>query len=336
MFFLIIALIFYLLYQVRIILLPFILAILFAYLINPLIEDFVEDGINRLIALIFVFSLLILLIVTMSIIVVPAIIEELELLINRLPRYARDLEEIIIDLNRRYRQVNLPPVVTNLINRTIDRAEEVALILVERTSGVVIGLFSRLFSLIIAPIISFYILKDLDYFEDNLWSLIPQKDREGVERLLSRINKSIFGFFKGQLTVSLIVGLMGTAALYFLGVKFYLIIGLLFGVFNLIPYFGPIIGSLPGIIIASFSSLRLGLIVALVFFLIQQLESSIIAPKIMGDRVGLHPTIIIFALLAGGELLGIVGMLIAIPIAAVVKEFLIYLLFEVVIPVDNR
>ncbi len=106
--FLIIGLIFYILYQVRIILLPFILAILFAYLINPLIEDFVDDGVNRLVALIFVFSLLILLIVAMSIIVVPAIIEELEMLINRLPRYARDLEEVIIDLNRRYRQVNIP------------------------------------------------------------------------------------------------------------------------------------------------------------------------------------------------------------------------------------
>ncbi len=190
----------------------------------------------------------------------------------------------------------------------------------ERTSGIVIGLFSRLFSLIIAPIISFYILKDLNYLEDNLWSLISEENREGVERLLSRINKSIFGFFKGQLTVSLIVGLMGTITLYLLGVRFYLIIGILFGVFNLIPYFGPIIGSLPGIIIASFSSLKLGVIVAIAFFIIQQVESSIIAPKIMGDRVGLHPTIIIFALLAGGELLGIVGMLIAIPIAAVFKE----------------
>ncbi len=113
--FLIIGLIFYILYQVRIILLPFILAILFAYLINPLIEDFVDDGVNRLVALIFVFSLLILLIVAMSIIVVPAIIEELEMLINRLPRYARDLEEVIIDLNRRYRQVNIPPVVEDMI-----------------------------------------------------------------------------------------------------------------------------------------------------------------------------------------------------------------------------
>jgi predicted PurR-regulated permease PerM len=114
-----------------------------------------------------------------------------------------------------------------------------------------------------------------------------------------------------------------------LQVKFAFLIGVFAGLFNMIPYFGPLISSLPAILVALFTSSELAVKVVILFTVIQQVEGNIISPKIMGEEVGLHPIVIIFSLLAGGELLGILGMIIAIPTATIIKELFHYILVSV-------
>jgi sporulation integral membrane protein YtvI len=333
---LIICLAFYFFYHVRVILLPFILAILLAYLINPLVEELIDRGQPRIGALIFIFGLFITIFSFILITFLPAIIDELDVLAHRLPDYAMRLESLIDKVNIKYQRIDLPDTVTTILDKSINRLEENTLEFIQKTSGVLLGLLSRMFSLIMAPILAFYLLKDLEVIKEFLWSLIPKRRKKGIKVLLGRVDRSLFGFFKGQLLVSLLVAILSTIGLYLLNIKFYLIIGIIVGIFNIVPYFGPILGALPAVIIASFSSSKLVLMVVLLFFAIQQIEGGVIAPKIMGEEVGLHPIVIIFSLLAGGELLGIIGMLIAVPIAAIIKELLRYIIYELLISVDNR
>ncbi|MCK8828420.1 AI-2E family transporter [Natroniella acetigena] len=324
------------LYQVRVILLPFVLAILLAYLINPIINKLIDNNLPRLGALIFVFGVIGTVLGLSGAILVPALIEDLEILADKLPVYIQRLQEIIDTINRRYEQFNLPPTINLILIRVVDRVEELSLQFIERTSQTIIGLVSRMLSLLLAPVLSFYILKDLSSMRRVGWSLIPRNYRTGLQKLLERINLVLFCFLKGQLIVSLLVGVLAILGLYILEVKFALLLGVFAGVTNVIPYFGPFIGILPAVIVASFDSFQLVLWVIVLFFIIQQLEGNIISPKIMGDELGLHPVLIIFSLLAGGELFGVVGMLIAIPTVAIIKEVLNYLFYEILIAVDNR
>ncbi|GAB6139247.1 AI-2E family transporter [Halanaerobaculum tunisiense] len=306
-----------------------------AYVLNPIINKLVKQGMPRLGALIFVFGGLITLFIFLFVTVIPAIINELETLTNRLPFYITKLDQIINQVNRRYHQVDIPPALNTVLDRVMLRVKEFSLEFIERTTQVILDLLSRMFSLVMAPILAFYLLKDLEIITDYFWSVIPSRYQIEFNKLLTRIDHGLVGFFKGQLIVSMLVGVLSTVVLYWLRVKFSLLIGLLAGIFNVIPYFGPFFGALLAGVIAFDTSVRLGFRVVLLFFVIQQLEGNIISPKIMGEEVGLHPIIIIFSLLAGGELLGILGMLVAIPVAIIVKEVVHYLLVEVLTSVDN-
>lgn len=301
-----------------------------------MVEELIDRGQPRIGALIFIFGLFITIFSFILITFLPAIIDELDVLAHRLPDYAMRLESLIDKVNIKYQRIDLPDTVTTILDKSINRLEENTLEFIQKTSGVLLGLLSRMFSLIMAPILAFYLLKDLEVIKEFLWSLIPKRRKKGIKVLLGRVDRSLFGFFKGQLLVSLLVAILSTIGLYLLNIKFYLIIGIIVGIFNIVPYFGPILGALPAVIIASFSSSKLVLMVVLLFFAIQQIEGGVIAPKIMGEEVGLHPIVIIFSLLAGGELLGIIGMLIAVPIAAIIKELLRYIIYELLISVDNR
>ncbi len=334
--FLIILGIIYFLYYVRVILLPFVLAILLVYLINPLIEKLIEKGQPRLGALIFIFGILIALLSFTVVSILPTIVNELDSLSHNLPTYMEQIQIEADRLNQKYERIKLPPIVTTILDKSSKKFEEVTLKVIEQTSRAILGLLSRLFSLIMAPILAFYLLKDLVDIEELFWSLIPKDNRPGVRNLLTRIDKALFGFFKGQLIVSVLVGILSIIGLRILKIKFYLIIGIFVGIFNIVPYFGPVLGALPAVIIAGLSSTKSALLVSLLFLIIQQVEGSLLSPKIMSEEVGLHPVIVIFALLAGGELLGIIGMLLAVPVAAIIKEILYYTFYEVLISVDNR
>jgi len=180
---------------------------------------------------------------------------------------------------------------------------------------------SSLVYLVTIPVLTFYFMKDEEIIAHFIKEAIPKKSQPWVYPLARQLDLVLSGFIRGQLLVALFVGVSSGLALILLGVEFAILIGILAGITNIIPYLGPIIGGIPAAIIAFLDTPIKALWVIIAFVVIQQAESSVVSPRIVGHRVGLHPTIIILALLIGGSLWGFIGLLIAVPLAAIVNVF---------------
>jgi predicted PurR-regulated permease PerM len=173
---------------------------------------------------------------------------------------------------------------------------------------------------ILAPIIAFYLLVDLPHLRQVAESLVPERNRAEVQVVARRLNRAIGGFFRGQLVVALIVGTMVSIGLAILGLPFWLLVGMIAGIFNMIPLIGPYIGAIPGIVIA-LTTRDVGTAVWVVVIMVaaQQIDNHLITPNVMQRVVKLHPAAVMLALLAGGTIAGFLGLLLAVPTAAVLK-----------------
>jgi len=180
--------------------------------------------------------------------------------------------------------------------------------------------FHVLLVLVLAPFIAFYLLVDLPRVRAVMESLVPDGARDEVMHVCRRLNRAIGGFFRGQLAVAAIVGVLCSIGLLVIGLKFWFLVGMIAGLFNIVPLIGPWIGGIPGLIIAfSTGSPLQALGVVIVMAGVQQVDNHFITPQVMQRAVQLHPAAVILALLAGGTLGGFLGLLLAVPAAAVLK-----------------
>jgi len=182
-----------------------------------------------------------------------------------------------------------------------------------------INFFSKMFNFFVVPVLTFYMLKDSEHFKNQLILVIPKSNRKKILQLFKDIDNVFGKYIRGQIFISSIVGIMTTIVLVLIKVKYPLILGIFAGVSNIIPYFGPIIGMIPTIIFALLDSPTKALYAMGSYILVQQMESGIITPKIIGESIGLHPIYVIMALIIGGKAFGIVGLIIAVPFAAIIK-----------------
>ncbi|MEG1496403.1 MAG: AI-2E family transporter [Clostridiales bacterium] len=178
--------------------------------------------------------------------------------------------------------------------------------------------------LILSPVIAYYFLRDHDKIGGALLTVFPPKHRSEVLILAKETNDVLWGFIRGNLLVSLIVGTLTGLGLWLLGVDYPLVLGVLAGLFDIIPYFGPILSGIPILIIALLQPDVNLVLVLILLILVQQLENIVVSPRIIGDRVGLHPVVIILLVFLGGSLGGILGMVLVIPLAAVGKVLLMF------------
>ncbi|MCX7781489.1 MAG: AI-2E family transporter, partial [Negativicutes bacterium] len=184
------------------------------------------------------------------------------------------------------------------------------------------GMLSYMIGLVITPVLAFYLLNDWYEIKEELLLLLPVRWRHEIILIVKDIDKVLSGVIRGQVTVAIIVGILVSIGLYLLDVKYAVLIGILAGMLDLIPYFGAVIGATPAVTLALLESPYLAVKVALLFFLIHQLEGTVIGPKILGESVGLHPLSVIFFVFVGSELGGLSGMLLGVPAAAVAKVLL--------------
>jgi predicted PurR-regulated permease PerM len=189
------------------------------------------------------------------------------------------------------------------------------------------GLGSGIINGFIGLFISFYLLKDFDFFKnlylDTVGLLMKESRFKKLNKTGSEINEIVSKFLRGQLLDGLIVGLISSIGLSLVGMDFAFLIGFTAGIANVIPYVGPIIGCVPAIVIGLLSANPIvALWGVLVLLAVQQLDSAVISPKIVGDSMGLHPIFVIMAITIGGTMAGILGMLISVPIAGIMKLFL--------------
>ncbi|HOV79526.1 MAG TPA: AI-2E family transporter [Bacillota bacterium] len=316
----------YLLYLARGLLVSLFIAVILTYLLNPVVNAIDKrGGGSRVGAILLTYLALFFVLAGIFLYVMPRVIEQLNKLSENIPLYIGQAHGIIHSVQTRYDSLGIPEGMKQVLDERMRWFEERALQIVRDAVAALIGTAGYVFKIILAPVIAFYFLKDLDYIKEKSLSLVPEKMRGDVQGLLKDIDRVISSFLRGYFLIAALVGGMTAVVMAVLGVDFALMLGLFAGITELIPYFGPVIGAVPAVCLAVLKSKWLGAQVAIAFFIIHQVEGNIISPKIYSNRVGLHPLVVIFSLLAGGELYGLTGMLLAVPVAAMVKVLVKFL-----------
>jgi predicted PurR-regulated permease PerM len=313
------------LYQIRNILMPFLLAILLAYILLPFVEFLVYHRFSMIGAILTVYFGCSIIILILVLYVFPGIFSELTQFAGEIPFYAKSFQNSLLDWQDRYSRFNIPDSIRQIVDENILFIEAYIIEVVRSSASIIIGLFSYTFSLIILPILTYYFLKDHKLITQKIVSFLPPGKRSEILGLWFKINLVLRRFIYGHLTVAFLVGVLTIIGLKIIGVNYAVTLGFIAGLADIIPYFGPFIGAVPAVCLAYLQSKKLALYTVIVMVVIQQIESSIITPKIISDSVGLHPLTIIFVLLLGGFYFGIWGMLFAVPMIAVLRILINYL-----------
>lgn len=314
----------YFLYKVRIVLVPFVFALLIAYLLNPLIVILENKKISRgwaiIITYITVFGLLSLILFKG----IPVMFQELNKLVRAIPVLTEEARKFMSLLQSRFSNFELPEAFKRAFDESVHNIEHTMVEMVKTGTTKMVKLFSYLAGLLISPLFAFYMLKDLDKIKNSFELTIPRVYRNDVMALLRDFDEIISGFLRGHLLISLIVGILTGAGMYLIGTDFAIVMGIIAGIAEFIPYLGPFITAIPAIALSLLISKKTAIYALMVILVVQQLENAVLSPKILGDSLGLHPLVIIFVLLAGGELFGFAGLLLAVPVAAALKVALRY------------
>jgi len=317
---------FYFLFLVRDVVFSFLFGGVLAYFLYRPVLWMERKGLTRTWAIIILYVVLF---VSLSLILwftIPKLIKELSGVAALLPQYSKELEDFVDQING----MHWPGKLDEIIKQNTSNFENHIYTTLQSLISVMYGMVSKAFIIVFAPIMAFYILKDWEGIKAAFASLLPPITRRELGSLAEQIDSVIIEFSKGYLMISAMIGVLIGIAAALIGVKYALLIGILSGVGELIPYFGPILGGIPAIGLALSQSPYDAMYMTAAIIVIQQIESNIITPRLMGERVGMHPLLMVFALLAGGELMGIWGMIIAVPVAASLKIIGYYLYLKLV------
>lgn len=312
-------------------LLPIAISGIIAYLLNPVVEKLCAKGVARTTAVAYVFALVLLPLVLIAAWIIPQIYDQSALLASNTPEYISSSQAWIAKTIQKYKQLADNQYVKEAITWLQQQLPTLPPKLWGFVTGSIegfMGVFGFLLGLLIVPISLFYFLRDGAMIAKSWSDYLPLRTSAFKTELvacLTEINKYLIAFFRGQLLVSLVDGLMIGTALLLMGLHFGLLIGLLVAVLALVPYLGIILCWLPAVILAA---LQRGdwhdpLYVTIIFIVAQQIEGWFIAPKIVGESVGLHPLTVMVSVLGWSLLIGgLLGAMLAVPLTATLKVLL--------------
>ena len=308
----------------REVLLPFVLGLILAYFLDPLASLLEKKGMSRLWATILIAVVFCALGFIFILVIGPLLFTQLSELASQIPLYVKKLRDIVINGSEAWfgkmfpgSELGTEEAIQNLARES---AGHLTVFLKSLwSSGKAVLSFLSL--ILITPVVSFFLLKDWDRLIDKVDGWLPRDHAPIIRLLVKRINRSIAGFVRGQVTISIIIGVFYAVALTFLGLKYGLLIGVVAGLLNIVPF----LGSLAGFLISGTMAIlqywpewQPILYVLGVFLFGQLVDTNFLTPKIIGDKIKLHPVWLIFALIVSGYLFGLLGMLIAIPVAAAI------------------
>ena len=320
----------WLLYLLAPILMPFIVGALFAYLGDPLVDRLEKTRLSRTLSVVIVFGTMIMSGLILLLFILPQLERQITGLVVRLPQFISWIQEnmlprLIVILGLEPGSLDLAVVKDAFANNIKDISGIMGRLLVKLTqSGQSLIVWFAYLTLI--PVVTFYLLRDWDILVGKVNELIPRPYEKLVSKLAKQCDEVLAEFLRGQLLVMLAQAILYSIGLWFVGLEFSLLIGMLAGLVSFVPYLGFIVGiGVAGI--AGF--MQFHDIIHLVYILIvfgvgQAIEGMVLSPLLVGDRIGLHPVAVIFAVMAGGQLFGIVGVLVALPVAAVIVVLLRY------------
>jgi len=311
---------FYLMFKAIII--PFFIAVFISYLLHPIIEKLHKSGLPRPISILIIY-LLFLGGIGLSVYKgLPIFINQVKDLTENIPGVTASYQKWIDEIHDQ--TTDLPVELHHRIENFIFNIENEITNFLERMLTSFRYVFDYLLIFAVIPFLVFYMLKDYDQMKKAIWYLTPKKWRHEGKKFLRDIDESLGNYIRGQLFVCLIIALLASASLWIFQIKYPLILGLIIGATNVIPYFGPIIGAIPAVIISATISIQKVFIVIGIVFLLQFIEGNILSPLIVGKSLHMHPIAIIFALLAGGEIGGVIGLILAVPTLAILKVTLLH------------
>lgn len=315
------------LYLLAPILTPFFAAALLAYLGDPL-ADQLEKKFSRTLSVSIVFTALFSVLTIIAIIVFPLLAQQVSYLINNMPTYIDHIQHNVVPMLAQKSGIDTSLIDFDLIKKlfTAHYAQAGGLVsqLVSSVAASGLVLVAWIANMVLIPVVTFYLLRDWDVLMARIDELLPRKIQPVIARLAKDSDEVLAAFLRGQFLVMLALGVVYSTGLWFIDLKLALLIGMLAGLVSFVPYLGFIVG----IVAASVAMLLqthdlMQLIpVAIIFTIGQMLEGMLLTPLLVGDRIGLHPVAVIFAVLAGGQLFGFVGILLALPVAAVLAVLL--------------
>ena len=310
----------FIIYLSRSIIQPILISIILAYILNPLVKAMIRKGFGKRISVIITLLLLIGFLTIIVYYVIPGIIRDVMGILYNSNEYKSSITKYI----GKFKLDGMPIYLRNVINSNIIKIQNMGIKYLNNFFNALLNFTMELPTYVLTPMFIYYFLMDSEHFIKLFKGLIPVNIRGKASELWSEVDGVLSSFIRSQLMLSMIISLMTFAAMLILKVKFPIIIAFINGITNIIPYFGPIIGFLPAFLAAISQSVNKAILVTVAFVIIQQFESSIIAPKLMGDTLGIHPVFIIVIILLGGKYFGGWGLLLSVPLAAIVKVVIKY------------
>jgi predicted PurR-regulated permease PerM len=322
----------YLFSQITSIYLPLILAIIVAFILNPVVNAIAAipfgTGRNHLprgIAILLAFLLTGLLLTLITTFVLVPFINEFNKFVVDLPKLIIKIQELILLIQQRANSADIPDNIRQIIGSGLSGTASYAIGLTRNAFNTIFSFATQIIELIVVPVLTYYFLKDWRSLKESVVRLCPVAYRPQVITVIEEMAGVVSNYIRGQVLISVIIGFLVFCGMYILKVDYPLVLGLLATLTEAIPIIGPIIGSIPALLLASLVSPVLAFKVAVFYIIIHQIENNIIVPNIMGHTIDLHPTLIILSLLIGGQFYGISGMILAVPVAALLKVLLRHL-----------
>jgi predicted PurR-regulated permease PerM len=309
---------------------PFVAAAMFAYLFDPLATWLQKRGLGRTLAVTIVFVALTLLLVIVLLLLIPYLERQVAAFFKQLPTWINWFRDVAVPwLNAKFNtDLELPDTqqLAAIVQEHWQAAGGAAASVVSQVSRSGVAVIAWITRVIIVPVAFFYLLRDWHLLIERIHELLPRSIEPTIVRLARESDATLSGFVRGQLSVMIVLGALYAIALWAIGLDVGPLIGIIAGLISFVPYLGSVTGVLMGVIAALVQyhdGLHVLLVLA-VFVTGNLLEGYVLVPRLVGEKIGLHPLAVIFAILAGGELFGFLGVLLALPIASVVMVLLRY------------
>ncbi|RMQ26577.1 Permease [Pseudomonas syringae pv. actinidiae] len=307
------------------ILTPFLVALLLAYMGDPLVDRLERAGLSRTLSVVAVFGLFTLVLMTLLLVLVPMLAKQLFRLYELAPQILDWLQHSampwvqakfgLADGFWKFDKIKAA------ISEHMGQAGDIVSIVLSQATASGLALIGWLTNLVLIPVVCFYLLRDWDLMMGKVRGLLPRQRESQIVKLAGECHEVLGAFIRGQLLVMVGLGVIYAAGLMLVGLELGLLIGVIAGLAAIVPYMGFVIGIGSALVAGLFQfggDLYPMIGIVAVFMIGQALEGMVLTPLLVGDRIGLHPVAVIFAILAGGELFGFTGILLALPVAAVI------------------
>jgi len=305
-------------YMVKSILMPFILSLVFAYLLSPLVGFFEAKGLKRIVSVLILYSIFLVIFIGTSIVMIPQIFREVSVLSNSIPEYTATIKGSISSFQQKV-EAKYPIIKQKgIFDSTIKNAEQ---FVNSETSKVPEYLAAMVSIFVLIPFITFFFLLEGKAGIDFIFQKIPPRYTETILSLICEIDESLGNFFRGQFIESSCVGALSIIGLLILGIDYAVLIGIVAGLANMIPYLGPFAGTVPALIVGfiEYQNVTVMVKIVIMFSLVQFIDNNLIQPIILSKGVNLHPVTVIFAIMAGAQVAGVIGMFLSVPLVCIIK-----------------